>query len=550
MPIPTRQARRSRIPAARGRSAWAPGPTMPSASPLRSKVRVAGLSGELPPPQSSPSTGAGSSGRTPYSRPSGQLQTGLLPGRHPLTDVEANGRLHDYESGVRGSFDRIVPVLKEIASHRCEPDFTARAQAIARAELRMSLPDHLLDDAWVTGLDMRRLFAWVLFETYRRIGDEFFSADPLGGREGGSFHQFLLGCGFHLLDVTPCADGRLAHAVSFVLRLPYGSVRRKSYAGALFDIENSVEKWVETELRRFREGVPNTADAPTRYLKVVLYHFSSGDPSHQGCAAHGSDDAAAARAGWERLRGFRQAVENGFCCGASVDLLLMGVDTDSDALRVHVPDAEGHCDLAHWLDVAKVYETTSGMSPSQGRERIAELVRDHAPAGAAGSPGGPAEGMVNLIARLIENNISQIDYVRSYHSGRYQDIGHAERFIGAGIGFEEIQLRNLTYFAYLDTVEEGAADLDVGIRIFSGLNVAHGLPVPVVVRYDYHGGVPGARARAVAHCERISKALAFRYPKLHADGLLHCLRVVRDCDSGAPMEIVGSSLDPAGQAAH
>jgi len=157
-----------------------------------------------------------------------------------------------------------------------------------------------------------------------------------------------------------------------VLRLPYGSVRRKSYAGALFDIENSVEKWVETELRRFREGVPNTADAPTRYLKAVLYHFSSGDPGHQGCAAHGSDDTAAARAGWERLKAFRQAVENGFCCGASVDLLLMGVDTDSDALRVHVPDAAGHCDLDHWLDAAKVYEETSGMTPAQGRERIAE----------------------------------------------------------------------------------------------------------------------------------------------------------------------------------
>ena len=80
-------------------------------------------------------------------------------------------------------------------------------------------------------------------------------------------------------------------------------------------------------LLRFREGVPNTADAPTRYLKAVLYHFSSVDPAHQGCAAHGSDDQAAAREGWERLKAFRQAVESGFCCGASVDLLLIGMGT-------------------------------------------------------------------------------------------------------------------------------------------------------------------------------------------------------------------------------
>ena len=78
-----------------------------------------------------------------------------------------------------------------------------------------------------------------------------------------------------------------------MLRLPYRAVRRKSYAGALFDIDDSLEKWTETELMRFREGRPNSADASTRYLKAVVYHYSSGDPD-EGCAAHGSDTAAAA----------------------------------------------------------------------------------------------------------------------------------------------------------------------------------------------------------------------------------------------------------------
>jgi len=472
------------------------------------------------------------------------------PGSHPLTDLTANARLFAYESGVKQAFDRIVPALKEIASQRCEPDFAKRARAIARGTLGLDLPDGLLDDTWVTGLDVRRLFGWVLFETYRRISDTFFAEDPLDGRDGADFQQFLLDCGFHLMDVTPCADGRLAHAISYVLRLPYGAVRRKSYAGAMFDIEGTVEKWVETELRRFREGIPSTADAPTRYLKVVLYHFSSGDPAHQGCAAHGSDDAAAARAGLERLQAFRQAVENGFCCGASVDLLLIGMDTDTDAIRVHVPDAHGHCELDRWLDAGAVYDRTQTMTPDQAREEIDELVRAQAPGGSAPGLGGPPAGMVALIARLLEHNLSQIDYVRAHHGGRYPDVGHAERFIGVGIGFEEIQLRNLTYFAYLQTVEEGAADLDVGIRIFSGLNVAHGLPVPVVVRYDYHGGVPGARERAVARCERTALALAARYPRLQAEGLLQCLRVVRDCDAAAPIEIIGSSVDAAAAATH
>ena len=143
----------------------------------------------------------------------------------------------------------------------------------------------------------------------------------------------------------PAPTDALAHVVRYVLRLPHRSVRRKSYAGRLFDIENSIEKWVETEMLRYREGRPNLADAPTRYLKAVVYHYSSVDPEHEGCAAHGSDTQKAAQAGLDRLNGFREAVENSFCCGASIDLLLIGLDTDTDAIRVHLPDGEGDLSL-------------------------------------------------------------------------------------------------------------------------------------------------------------------------------------------------------------
>jgi hypothetical protein len=154
-----------------------------------------------------------------------------------------------------------------------------------------------------------------------------------------------------------------------------------------------------------------------------------------------------------------------------------------------------------------------------------------------------APGMAQLVERLIENNLSQVAYVRSCYGRHYQDIGHAERFIGAGVGFEEIQLRNLMYFAYLDTVEEATQDLDVGIRIFTGLNVNRGLPVPVVVRFDYHGQVPGARERAVEHCRRVTGALQARYADLAGRGLLHVLQVVRDCGADAPIEVLACSVD-------
>ena len=443
-----------------------------------------------------------------------------------------NGRLFDYESGVKTAFDDIVPVLKKISALQHAPDFERRAQQVAEEGLRYRLPADLLGHAWVGGLDMKRLYAWCVFAAYRAYCDDFYGNDPLALDAAGDFNAFLQDCGFHTLDITPCADGRLAHVIRYVLRLPQGMVRRKSYAGALFDVENSLAKWVEVEMRRYREGEPNTADAPTRYLKAVVYHYSSIDPLHQGCAAHGSDTGKAARAGLERLQDFRTAVENGFCCGASIDLLLIGIDTDTDAIRVHLPDGEGGIDLDKSLEVRDL----------DGRVRLETDREAVIAARLSALYPDTADGMRRFAARLLRNNVAQVDYVRRYHGNEYRDIGHAERFIGAGVGFEEVQLRNLMYFAYLDTVEEGAADMDVGVKIFTGLNIRQGLPVPVVVRYDYHGRTPGARERAVARCARVADAIHGRYPQLSADGLLHTLQVARDCDGRDSIEMLHCSV--------
>jgi hypothetical protein len=88
----------------------------------------------------------------------------------------------------------------------------------------------------------------------------------------------------------------------------------------------------------------------------------------------------------------------------------------------------------------------------------------------------------------------------------------------------------------------------VGRRIFGALTVSHGLPIPVVIRRDYHGRVPGARERAIAHCRRLDEALAGRFKALAEQGLLHRLLTVRDRDAGAGLEVIGDSLGlaPAG----
>ena len=474
--------------------------------------------------------------RRPGGAGSGEARSvrGRGAAEHPLVDSAENARLFRYEDGVKQSFDKIKAVLKEISAHQHDADFEQRAQQLAERELGFRLPAQILADAWVSQLDMKRLFAWCVFETYRRYCDAFFSGNPLAADDTGSFAGFLQDCGFHTLDISPCADGRLAHVIRYVLRLPQYQVRRKSYAGAIFDIEDSIQKWVEVEMLRYREGRPNLADAPTRYLKTVVYHFSSSDPEHQGCAAHGSDTARAASEGLNRLEAFREAIENSYCCGASIDLLLIGVDTDTDAIRVHMPDGAGRIELGSAIDNQSLFSETKRLAPGDAAQAVERAV--------ASAVGDAAEGMKRFVSRLLQNNLTQIGYVREYHGTRYADIGHAERFIGAGIGFEEVQLRNLMYFAYLNTVEEAANDLDVGIKILSGLNAAHGLPVPVVVRFDYHGRVPGAKQRAVERCSQVAGAVKARYAAVFERGLLHVLQVVRDCTGSDPLEVVDCTV--------
>jgi len=466
---------------------------------------------------------------------------------HPFSRNDENKHLYSYEQKIKGSFSDIEVVLQEISSVQHDSGFIERAQQLARNKLGFELPEHLLEDSWVKPLDIGSLYCWCVFETFRHMSDDFFMNSPLSASDDNEFQTFLEQCGFHLMDVSPCADGRLAHVIRYVLRLPHKVVRRKSYAGAMFDVDDSLQKWVKTEMLRYREGKPNAADAPTRYLKVAAYHFSSSHPDTEGCAAHGSDVQRAAQAAIGRLEDFRQGVENSFCCGASIDLLLVGIDTDNDVLRLHLPDANGDIDASRYVDAAELYDATYNESASNAQACITSYIEKHSAEQGASLPD---EGMKKLAAYLLCKNISQIDYVRQYHQGCYSDIGHQECFIGMGIGFEEVRLRNLTYFAYLSTVEEGAQDMDVGIKIFTKLNANRGLPIPVVIRNDYHSKVPAARERAEARCQQLDAALRSRYSDYAEKGLLHTLLMVRDCSSDGRAEMVGCSLLPANQETH
>ncbi|TCV89599.1 carboxysome shell carbonic anhydrase [Sulfurirhabdus autotrophica] len=458
--------------------------------------------------------------------------------RHPLTNEAENKRLLEHEQTIKGSFDAIVKVLKRIAGLQHEADFTERAQVIAREQLGFELPARILDDAWIADLDMRALYGECVMQTLRQKAEQAQLKNPQ--KDTDAAIAFFLDSGYHAVDISPCSDGRLKGLVRYILRLPEGAVRsRKAYAGAMFDVDANVKRWIETELMRFREGRPVTADAGTRYLKVAVYHWSSSDPTHEGCAAHCSNVTVAAEAGLKRLNAFRQAIENSFCCGASVDTLLIGVDTDTDAIKVHIPDAAGEMNLHRFVDNIELYRSTVNDDANTARLKVYQAIQAASEAtGWGASSGEPHEGMRRLITSLLINNLSQIEYVCSNWGGRYTDIGHAERFISVGDGFEEFQLRNLAYFAHLHTVEEGAPDMDVGIKIFTKLNVNHGLPAPVAIHFRYDNRVPGCRERTVERCQRVKEAIEARYADLAKKGLLVCGMTVQDKRPGSPIELV------------
>lgn len=455
-------------------------------------------------------------------------------GSHPLHDVGHNARLLARESQITAAFDAITPALQAVAAMQFEAGFAERAQAQVRSHLNFELPSDCLKASWVAPLNMRALYAYSTFRTFCKLANHDFDRNYANLSEGEPADELIRKWGFHAIDITPCADGRLSGVVDYILRIPPAVVvHRKSFAGAMFDVEESVRNWVEVELRRYRENSPNKVDEPTRYLKIGVYHTSGSDPGHEGCAAHGSDERRAAQALLERLNGFAQAVSNSHCCGASIATLLVGVDTDTDAIKVHVPDTQGHLSLDRFVDNRSLFDAISGLTRDEAKESIRGAVAEVA---GVSPDDAVTQGMRWFCAYLLKNNMAQIEYVRAHHGGCYTDLGHTERFITVGDSFDDVQMRNLAYQAQMETVEEGAADMDVGIKIFKKVNIARGLPIPVFVHFRYDGQVPGSRDRAVARAQRLEHAIAARYQDLVREGWLYSYTTIKDHKIDSPLE--------------
>ncbi|MEJ5231104.1 MAG: carboxysome shell carbonic anhydrase [Geminicoccaceae bacterium] len=428
---------------------------------------------------------------------------------HPLAEPAISAALARRAEEIDRAFAAIEPVLVTLAPRQFEPGFAERAAAEIASVLGVGVEPARLEATWNRPLDMVALQASLVLRTFARLVERT-AARPPAVEEGEPVAEIVRHFGFHGVDVSTCADGRLGGLLDHVLRVPPAIVvARKSFAGAMFDVEEAIARFERVELGRWREGRPNPASEPTRYLKLGVYHFSSLDPQHEGCAAHGSDERRAAAALLARLRDFAEAVARRHGEAARPAILLVGVDTDTDSIRVHVPDPAGEIDLDRYLSSAELHAATRDLPRAEAKEEIRRRVA----ASIGVAPDDPAtEGMRWFCGYLLKNNVAQVDAVLTRFAGPYPDRGHEERLIVVGDPIDDVQLRNLAFQAQMRSIEEGEGDVEVGIRILGGRLGPAGLAVPVLVLQTFDDALPGAAERAADRAALMLRALERRFP--------------------------------------
>lgn len=428
-------------------------------------------------------------------------------GHHPLADPSVDAHLIEREREIEGGFASLLEVLQRLAPQQFSDGFPAMA-VNELAAIGVRAETAWFEAAWNRPLEMGTIYAHCASRLFSRMVQT--GSDAVHhASDGEPASDLIRRWGFHAVNITPCADARLSGLLGAVLRVPLSVVTaRRSYAGAMFPVASALRDWESVELSRYRTATPNAADEDTRYLKIGVYHFSSLDPLHHGCSGHGSNDAKAISALMQRLEEFQGAVQSRHGAGDKVATLLIGLNTDTDAIRVHVPDASGAMTAERYVDAAKLHGETKDMT----REAAKEYVRQAVAAVIGVHPDDePTQGMRWFCAYLLKNNLAQVEAVLHRYGGPYPEMRNAAKLIVIGDPVDDAQLRNLAFQAQMDSVEEGGADLDVGVKILGGLMWEQGLAAPVLVHKSFSPELPGDEAVARQAAIRMANAVETRF---------------------------------------
>ena len=95
--------------------------------------------------------------------------------------------------------------------------------------------------------------------------------------------------------------------------------------------------------------------------------------------------------------------------------MLIGLDTDTDSLKIHLPTRDGGIDLEKTISTLEIYNSTINFSQEDAEREICQIISKK-------SSKDKLKGLEKFMYKLIVNNISQIDYVKSFHNGSYEDL--------------------------------------------------------------------------------------------------------------------------------
>ncbi|CAD0186792.1 hypothetical protein RUESEDTHA_03703 [Ruegeria sp. THAF57] len=453
-------------------------------------------------------------------------------GAHPFAEPNIAALLDQREAAFSSRYLQLKTVLTNLAPRQFEVDFAQTAvSALAAIDIEAD-PNWFVAD-WNSPLHMGDIHARCVTRLFASVAKANPEQNLFERFDGARIEDLIARWGFHAIDITPCADGRLAGLLGAVLRVPPSIVTaRRSYAGAMFNVASAVQSWEKVELQRLFAAKADQTDSRSRFLKIGAYHFSSGDPDHAGCAAHGSDDTAATNDLLKRLTQFREAIHARYDAGDEVALLLIGVDTDTDAIRVHVPDRNGDIDAARFVGSTDLYSETLDQARDTAKETVRTRVAECAKVDADDTE---TRGMRWFCGYLLKNNLAQVDAVTQKHGGPYPVKDHAEKLIVIGDPLDDVQQRNISFQAQMNSVEEGSDDLSVGLSILGRICADQQVSVPVLVLRRFDPLVPGDREAAIRGAQRMARAVNAATPVTPV-----AVEAAIRPESGGPLQFVTS----------
>lgn len=293
-------------------------------------------------------------------------------------------------------------------------------------------------------------------------------------------HSTLVAC-------VKCMDGRVHFPV--MTGTPVGVVKPFRAIGGAYQV------WWPAFWKRFERWVDAAVRRGSRSCIFVSYHFSGSD-THLGCAGWAYDTTAA------RAHAMRLAADLTEVYGEQLTTIVTGVETDRDELMLH--GAEG--------------DVRGSALIGQPIETVRANIRKAFPA----MPNAVLEDIIPFMMGNAEHVAARIANPRSVEA-----LGHDERIIALGIGFDWLAQSNLALI-----INDADPCLDVAVATAASIiekNLARAIPgddavLFTSVQYEKPGrSYRAAVARARGLSEFAWKIIAARMPALAASGRLKSL---------------------------